>query len=81
MNLFYQYVQNLDVSSLLTCTFEKFKNEDFSPVIIFSDEEPLRFNETFDEIPVDDLMGAYFHKTRTIKIYLQGINKAINLQR
>lgn len=78
MNLFYQYVQNSDVSSLLTSTFEKFKNEDYSPVIIFSDEKPPLLRETMDDYPVDGLMGAYFHETRTIKIYLQGINKAFN---
>ena len=94
MELNYHYNSNEEIISLVHNMFEKHGinqkgispkryleyvfdeiNNQIMPNIIFSDELP---NKKIDDYSTDGLMGAYSPESRSITIYLQGIEKARN---
>jgi len=87
----YSFNNNLKIEKLLSAVFPKFCNNINCNInITFSDEIPPIFleNDKFQgkekkklhEYPIDLLMGSYYPESRSIVIYLQGINMFVNAE-
>lgn len=88
MNTYSNYNDANEIISLVHKAFPEFE-KGYAVQIIFSDETPPIFQSKSDEeidrfkdkFPIDELLGTYTLETKEIKIYLQGIRWATEIQK